>query len=379
MRASKIEDLFELASSMNDVINLSIGEPDADVPDVLKDAAARHIKNGKNKYGPLRGIPQLREKIAAKYAERGLDVKVENVSITMGAQNAIFAGFASVLRSGDEVIVFSPAFPTYAAVATLIGARVRFVNTTLNNGYVPDPDRLRSVINSSTRAIVINSPSNPTGAVYDRRLMRELIDVASEAGAYVLSDEVYEEFVYEGSFVSAAEFADSYDRVLVVNSFSKTLCITGWRLGYLLAPQELSERIGKVLLYGHTCPPTFAQYAILDVIDSDEIKEFVKRSREEYLRRRDVAVLALNYHGIEVCPPKGALYVFPRLPAGLDDDEFCLSLLNRERVVAVPGNTFGPGGEGHFRISITSPAQIIEEGVRRIGRFVREYVSSRGV
>ncbi|MDW8042451.1 MAG: pyridoxal phosphate-dependent aminotransferase [Nitrososphaerota archaeon] len=378
MQTSKIEALFELGSRMNDTINLSIGEPDAEVPEVLKEAAARHIRNGRNKYGPLRGIPQLRERVAARYAERGLDVRAENVSITMGAQNAIFAGLASILRRGDEVIVFSPAFPTYAAVATILGARVRFVRTSPNNDFAPDPETLRSAITRSTRVIVINSPSNPTGAVYGRRLMREVIDAASNVDAYVLSDEVYEEFVYDGEFVSAAEFMDLYHRILLVNSFSKTLAITGWRLGYLVAPDELSERIGKVLLYGHTCPPTFAQYAVLDVMDSDEVREFVRRCRDEYRRRRDAAVRALNGSGIETPRPRGSLYVFPRLPAGVDDNEFCFSLLEKENVIVVPGSTFGPGGEGHLRMSITSPVQLIEEGAKRIRRFLEDYVGSRG-
>ncbi|MEN3047830.1 MAG: pyridoxal phosphate-dependent aminotransferase [Candidatus Caldarchaeales archaeon] len=368
---SRIEDLFELATRIEGAINLSVGEPDCDAPRSLVEAACRQIRAGRNKYGPVAGIRELRERIAGSYGERGIDVAPDNVFVTLGAQNAIFAAMASVLERGDEVVVFSPAFPTYAAVATMLGARVRFVRTSPSRRYVPELGAVRSAITGSTKVVVVNSPSNPTGAVYGRREMAEVIEAAREVGAYVLSDEVYEEFVYDGEFVSAAEFLDVHGRVLIANSFSKTLAVTGWRLGYLIAPSELTERIGKVLLYGHTCPPVFAQHAILEVLGSDEVKEFVRRNREEYRRRRDAAVRALTESGIEVAPPSGALYLFPRLPGPLDDNEFCLRLLEREKVVAVPGSTFGPGGEGHVRLSITKPLDVLVEGVRKFARLAR--------
>lgn len=368
---SRIEELFELAMEMEDAINLGVGEPDYDAPEPLVEAACRQIRAGKNKYGPVAGIPELRERIAESYAERGVDLSPENVFVTLGAQNAIFAAMASILERGDEVAVFSPAFPTYAAVATMLGARVKFVRTSPSRRYVPDPEEVRSAVTRSTKVVVVNSPSNPTGAVYGRREMAEVFEAARRAGAYVISDEVYEEFVYDGEFVSAAEFLDVHDRVLIANSFSKTLAVTGWRLGYLIAPPDLSERIGKVLLYGHTCPPTFAQHAVLEVLGSEEVKGFVRRIREEYRRRRDASVGVLNEHGIEVVPPSGSLYLFPKLPGPLDDNAFCLRLLERERVVAVPGSTFGPGGERHVRLSITRPLDVLVEGVRRFARLAR--------
>lgn len=367
-----IRRFFEAASRFPDAINLGIGEPDLDPPAELIEAAARHMRRGRNKYGPIAGITELREEIARTYSSRSRSVGPENVFVTVGGENALFASMAALLGQGDEVVVISPAFPPYAAVARIFGAKVVFLRASAGKGFVPEEEELRSSVSERTRAVIVNSPSNPTGAVYGPQELRRVVDVAAEVGAYVISDEVYEPFVYDGQFSSAADLIDAYGSIFVVQSFSKSLSITGWRLGYLIAPDELSERIQKFLLYSHACPPTFAQHAVLDVLRSGVYSDYVRSARDLYRRRRDLVAALMAEEGMELVVPRGAFYAFPRLPGVDDDVRFCTRLLEEKRVVAVPGSSFGPGGEGHVRVSFAASEEKLVEGIRRMGQLLRE-------
>jgi aspartate/methionine/tyrosine aminotransferase len=367
-----IRRFIEAAFQYPDAINLGIGEPDLDPPAELIEAAARHMREGRNKYGPIAGIKELREELARRHSNDSKSIGPENVFVTIGGGNALFVSMASVLRQGDEVVVMSPAFPSYAAIARIFGARTVFLRTYAERGFFPSEEELRSAVTSRTRVVVVNSPSNPTGAVYGPEEMGAVVQVASEVGAYVISDEVYEPFVYDGQFHSAAHLIDEYPRIAIVQSFSKSLSITGWRLGYLIAPGELTERLHKLLLYSHGCPPTFAQHAVLDVLRSGVYEEYVKRARELYRKRRDLVVGLMREEGMEIAAPRGAFYAFPRLPGVADDVGFCLRLLKEKRVVAVPGSSYGPGGEGHIRLSFAASEDKLVEGIRRIGQTLRE-------
>jgi aspartate/methionine/tyrosine aminotransferase len=367
-----IRRFIEAAFQYPDAINLGIGEPDLDPPAELIEAAARHMREGRNKYGPIAGIKELREELARRHSNDSKSIGPENVFVTIGGGNALFVSMASVLMQGDEVVVMSPAFPSYAAIARIFGARTVFLRTYAERGFFPSEEELRSAVTSRTRVVVVNSPSNPTGAVYGPEEMGAVVQVASEVGAYVISDEVYEPFVYDGQFFSASRFIDSYPRIAIVQSFSKSLSITGWRLGYLIAPGELTERLQKLLLYSHGCPPTFAQHAVLDVLRSGVYEEYVKRARELYRKRRDLVVELMREEGMEIAAPRGAFYAFPRLPGVADDVGFCLRLLKEKRVVAVPGSSYGPGGEGHIRLSFAASEDKLVEGIRRIGQTLRE-------
>jgi len=367
-----IRRFFEAASRFPDAINLGIGEPDLDPPSELIEAAARHMREGRNKYGPIAGVRELREELASRRSTASSSIGPENVFVTVGGENALFASMASVLRRDDEVVVISPAFPSYAAITRIFGARPVFLRTGQERGFVPSEAELRSLVTRRTRAVVVNSPSNPTGAVYGREEMGAVVRVAEEAGAYVISDEVYEPFVYDGEFFSAANLIDDYPRIIVVQSFSKSLSITGWRLGYMIAPADLTERIQKFLLYSHACPPTFVQHAVLDVLRSGVYAEYVRRARELYRKRRDLVVELMREEGLELSVPRGAFYAFPRLPGVADDERFCVRLLEEKRVVAVPGSSYGPGGEGHIRVSFAASEEKLVEGIRRIGQMLRE-------
>jgi aspartate/methionine/tyrosine aminotransferase len=367
-----IRKFFEAASRFPDAINLGIGEPDLDPPTELIEAAARHMREGRNKYGPIAGIRELREELASRHSKASRSIAPENVFVTVGGENALFASMASVIRQGDEVVVISPAFPSYASIARVFGARPVFLRTFAERSFVPSEEELRSVVTRRTRAVLVNSPSNPTGAVYGPGNLRAVVRVAAEVGAYVISDEVYEPFVYDGQFYSAAHIIDDYPKIAIAQSFSKSLSITGWRLGYLIAPAELSERIQKFLLYSHACPPTFVQHAVLDVLRSGVYAEYVRLARELYRKRRDLVAELMREEGMELSVPRGAFYAFPRLPGIADDLSFCVRLLEEKKVVVVPGSSYGPGGEGHVRVSFAASEEKLIEGIKRIGQMLRE-------
>lgn len=360
------------------LINLGIGEPDFDTPQPVKDVACRFIGEGKTKYTPTAGIPELREKIAGMYNRRwGAGLSGEDVMITPGGGNALFLSLSSILREGDEVLVPSPAYPSFAAIPRIIGATPIEVPTTLEAGFKPAPDQLREHSSGRTRAIVVNSPSNPTGAVYDERLMRGIVDLAAELGAYIVSDEVYDAFVYSGSFTSAAKFRERYEKIVIVNSFSKTFAMTGWRLGYVISGPPLMERLLKLQVYMNACAPSFAQYAVSSVLDSPDLAEAVRIFRDVYRERRDLIVSLLTEAGFPVFKPEGAFFAFPRIPIPMRDEEFCNRLISEEGVALMPGRYFGSSGRGHFRLTYSAGKEDLEEAGRRLARFAASLLRNK--
>ncbi len=370
-----IRRLFEIAGKKEDIINLGIGEPDFDTPEFIKEAAYKAMKMGKTKYGPTTGLPELREAISEKYNKAwSSDLSAEDIFITVGGENALFVAMAAVLKQGEEVLIISPSFPSYSSIATILGAKVKYFRTDMQNGFKPDLEQLSKIISNRTKMIIVNSPSNPTGAVYDAGIMERIVETAAKNGCYVLSDEVYDAFTYSGGFTSLAKFFKRYDKLMVANSFSKVYSMTGWRLGFLLTnDNELKNDIPKLQLYINTCPATFTQYAVLEALKSKEVAKTVEQFREAYRRRRDLVYRLLRESGIEVNLPEGAFYIFPKVPVNMSSVDFCTSLLNEKNVVTVPGNGFGEGGEGHFRISYAASEEKITEACVRISEFVREH------
>ncbi|HID04251.1 MAG TPA: aminotransferase class I/II-fold pyridoxal phosphate-dependent enzyme [Aigarchaeota archaeon] len=369
-----IRRLFEIAEKKRDAINLGIGEPDFDTPESIKEAAYKAMKMGRTKYGPTTGLLELRRVIAEKYNRAwNANIDEDEVFITVGGENALFIAMAASLRQGDEALIISPSFPSYSAIATILGASVRYFRTRMENGFKPDLELLHESISSKTRLIIVNSPCNPTGAVYDTNIMERIVEIAAENGCYVLSDEVYDSFTYSSSFVSLARFFKRYDRIVVANSFSKLYSMTGWRLGFLITGNtELRGSIPKLQLYVNTCPATFTQYAALEALNSPEVAKAVERFREAYRRRRDLVYRLLLEAGVEVNLPEGAFYIFPKVPLNMKSNDFCSSLLDVKNVVTVPGSGFGEGGEGHFRISYAASEEKLAEACRRIAEFIQE-------
>lgn len=356
----------ELERSGRRILHLQVGEPDFDTPDHIKRAGEEAIRRGMTKYTPSPGLPQLREKIAERLGEeKGIDLKPDNVIITPGAKHAIFCALVATLDSGDEVIIPSPCW-TYEAMVKIAGGRPVFLPTREEDGFVPEPERIEEKITGRTRLILLNYPNNPTGAIIDRKSLEQIILIAKRHRLWILSDEIYDKLTYERKSSSALEFPDVFDRIIYINGFSKTYAMTGWRLGYAVAPEELISEMVKIQEATTSCVPGFVQMAGIAALDGPQ--DFVENMRREYWTRRDLAVYLLNsIEGVRCGKPGGAFYTFPNISEiGVPSLEFCERLLQEEGVAAVPGSGFGPGGEGHLRVSFATSPEVIREGVEKI-------------
>lgn len=373
---SGVRELFEIASRYGDVINLTLGEPEVDTPSNIKEAAWRALKEGFTHYTTNAGIRELREAIAERYL-RDYGVRVDpdsEVIVTQGATQAILMSMTALLDQGDEVVVFTPAFVAYQGVAQILGSPVVEVATEIDNGFKPSVDDIRRAITRRTKLIVVNNPCNPTGAVYNRQLLTGILEVAVEHDLYVISDEVYEKFVFDGEHTCMLSLSGAKDRVLVIGSFSKTYAMTGWRLGYVIARDDIITNILKLQVYNGVCPNSFAQKAAVEAIRGPQ--DFVAWYREELRKRLDYSYKRLReVSGAQVYKPEGAFYIFPRiaLVERMGSINFCKKLLEEEGVALVPGRTFGPRYDGHVRISFTASLGVLEEAFDRLERFVSRH------
>ncbi|MCS7142786.1 MAG: aminotransferase class I/II-fold pyridoxal phosphate-dependent enzyme [Aigarchaeota archaeon] len=364
---------FDRLEENRELIHLGIGTPSFDTPDELKVAAFMGLKEGYTKYTPTAGIKALRVTISERYNRLwGSYVNFENVLVAPGATNGLFLIFYTLLDVGDEVCVFTPGFPTYIQLAKLVGCKPVAIPTMRERSFKPSPDDVADAINEKTKIIVINSPCNPTGAVYDEDVMRRIIDEASKVGAYVVSDEVYENYVYSGQFVSLAKYLNDYERIVIVNSFSKTFAMTGWRVGYVIGDRGLIEDATKLQTYVNACTPSVSQYTALHAILSQDSEIWTQRFRTFCREGRDLVCRLLREAGLEVTVPDGGFYVFPRITIDVGAEEFCERLLNERRVVTIPGDKFGPGGERHFRLTFA----VDHEKLIHAGTAIKEFVEN---
>jgi aspartate aminotransferase len=364
---SGIRKMFESAPPNS--INLGLGEPDFDPPAAVLDALCEAVRGGQNHYGPSAGLPALREAIAARY--RGLDPEVnrDNIIVTAGGSEGLASVALTLYENGDEVLVPNPGFVLYAPHARIAGAVGVPYPLDEANGYQPDLDELEKLVSSRTRAIVVNSPSNPTGGVFSPATVDRLVGFAEANGLAIVSDEVYEGMVYEGRFTS---FWGKSDRVIVAHSFSKMFAMTGWRLGFVVAPKALAPDINKMSYHLIACPSTPAQTAALaglsDGIAASKamVKEF--RARRAYISRE------LNrIPGLHCSPPAGAFYTFPKFDWPGTAAEVAGALLKRG-LICTPGDAFGSLGAGHLRLSFaTSRANL-----KRAMGILRRYASELG-
>ncbi|MGC8969828.1 MAG: pyridoxal phosphate-dependent aminotransferase [Conexivisphaera sp.] len=374
LRPSGIRELFDLASKYSDLVNLTLGEPDAATPANVREAARRALEEGFTHYTPNAGLPELRRAIAERYArDYGASVDPEEVLVTQGGTQAILEALAAVTDEGDSVLVPTPAFVGYAGAASILGVRAIEVETREEEGFVPTAESLRAAADARTRAVIVNSPSNPTGAVYGRRALEEIVSFALERDLWIISDEVYEKFVYGAEFSSMSSFdGDVRRRTIVVNSFSKTYAMTGWRLGYMVAPREVVEAAVKFQMYDAVCPSSIAQRAALEALRGPQ--DFTANYVAEVGRRLDYAYSRLSsMRGVSVLRPRGAFYIFPRIEAGMSSAELARALLEEERVAVVPGSAFGRGGEGHVRISLAASMEAIGRGLDGLERFLERH------
>ncbi|KPU62877.1 aromatic amino acid aminotransferase [Thermococcus sp. EP1] len=373
---SEIRKLFDLAQGIEGVISLGIGEPDFDTPAHIKEYAKEALDRGLTHYSPNSGIPELREAVAEKLKKHNkinADPKTQ-IMITVGTNQQILMGLSTFLKDNEEVLIPSPMFVSYAPAVILAGGKPIEVPTYEENEFRLSVDELKKYITPRTRALIINSPNNPTGAVLTKKDLEEIADFAVEHDLIILSDEVYEYFVYDGvKNYSMASLNGMFERTITMNGFSKTFAMTGWRLGFVAAPEWIIEKMIRFQMYNATCPVTFIQYAAAKALRDERSWEAIEEMRREYERRRNLVWKRLNEMGLPTVKPKGAFYIFPRIKdTGLSSKEFSELMIKEAKVVLVPGSAFGQAGEGYIRISYATAYEKLEEAMDRIEKVLKD-------
>src|SRR5216117_2612725 len=363
----RISDLItDLKARGEKILSLAIGEPDFPTPTHIIDAAKKALDDGFTKYTPAPGIRELREAIAEKsQKDNRIPAKPENVLVAP-TKHTLFMTCMALLDTGDEAIIPDPGWVSYAPMVTLAGARPVPVHAADDEGFVPAADAVAEAITPHTRLLMLNSPSNPAGSVYSRAETKALADLAVDHDLIVVSDEIYEKILYEGEHVSPASLDGMFDRTVTVNGFSKTYSMTGWRLGWLVAPTPMARQIGKVQEHTITCATAFAQKAGVAALRGPTAP--LKAMVDEFRARRELVIRELK--GIDRLSkdrPRGAFYVFPRVDVGMESASLAERILKETNVAVTPGSAFGEAGEGHLRLSYAASRETIVECIRRIG------------
>ncbi len=360
---------LELRRQGIDVIALTAGEPDFDTPEFIKQAACRALAEGKTKYTPPAGIPELREALSQKFKrENGLDYAPDQITVGVGGKGVLYNLFQAILDPGDEVILIAPYWVSYSAQVELAGGVPVAVPTRAEEGFVPDPEAVAAAIGERTKALVVNSPNNPTGAVYPEAVLKALAELAVRHDLYLVSDEIYEHLVYAGAPFSPARVAP--DHVITVNGVAKTYAMTGWRLGYAAGPKDVIQAMTKIQGQSVTHPTTFVQWATVAALTNvEDSQKFIQTARAAFDRRRRLMVEGLKALGLPTPEPKGAFYVMPDVRA-IDEDELKAAerLLEEARVAVVPGTDFK--APGHVRMSYATSEENLREALRRIGELL---------
>lgn len=377
MKPSGIRKYFDLANSMEGVISLGVGEPDFDTPWHISAAAVDSFKDGHTHYTANRGLLSLRKEIANYYERRfGVTYDPEKeILVTVGGSEAVDLCCRVLIEPGDEVIVLDPNYVAYEPAILMAGGKPVYIELTQENDFKLLPEDLEKALSPKTKAILLNFPSNPTGGVMTEEDYLKILPLLEESGIYIISDEIYAELFFDGKFATPAQFESIKDQVLVINGFSKAYAMTGWRLGYLCASTELSKQLTKVHQFIIMSAPTAGQYAAIEALRHGEPD--VERMCKEYERRRNLICARLNRMGLKTNVPHGTFYVFPDITStGLDSDQFCVQLLEQQKIAVVPGTAFGEHGEGFVRISYATSMENIIEACNRIEAFVTSLPSA---
>ena len=370
MKPSGIRKFFDILSEMDDVVALTVGQPDFVTPWHIREAAIDSLEKGKTYYTSNAGTPELRQEISKYMLRRfGLKYDIDETIVTVGGSEAIDMAIRATVNPGDEVILPSPSFVCYGPIANMCGAKVKIVETRVENNFKLTAEELKNAITDKTKLLILPFPNNPTGAILTKEELCELADVIRETNILVLSDEIYAELTYGKNHVSIASIDGMRERTIVVNGFSKAYAMTGWRLGFACAPREISTQMLKIHQYAIMCSPTVSQFAAVEALkNGDEDIEFM---RSEYNRRRVFILEGLRKIGIECFEPEGAFYIYPNIGKfGLSSEEFCERLLYEYKCAIVPGTAFGDCGEGFARISYAYSVKHITEALERIEKFV---------
>ncbi|MFQ6113544.1 MAG: pyridoxal phosphate-dependent aminotransferase [bacterium] len=361
-----------LEAQGRDIIHLQIGEPDFTTPQHIIEAGVAALREGQTHYSPAAGIMPLREAVVEDvHARRGVRPKVEQVIVTPGAKPIMFFVILACIEQGDEVIYPNPGFPIYESVINFVGGAPVPLPLWEENDFRFDPDEFRSLVTDRTRLIIINSPQNPTGGILTQQDIEVIADVAKNKNIWVLSDEVYKNIIYEGEHASIYSLPEMQNNTILLDGFSKTYAMTGWRLGFGVMREDLAKHVERLMINSNSCTATFSQYAAVEALQgpTEEVDAMV----QEFRRRRDVIVDGLNgIPGISCRLPKGAFYVFPNVKKiKMSSQELETYLLNKAGVALLSGTAFGKFGEGYLRLSYANSIENIQKGLERISEALK--------
>ncbi len=372
IKPSGIRKFFDILEEMEDAISLGVGEPDFVTPWHIRDAGIYSLEKGFTKYTSNAGMMNLRKEIS-KYLSRRFDLHYDpksQIVVTVGGSEGIDLIIRAFVNEGDEVIIPVPSFVCYPALVTISGGIPVLLETKAENQFRLTPEELRSAITPKTKMLVLPFPCNPTGGVMERKDLDAIWEVLKDTNIVVLSDEIYAELSYGLHHTSPANIEGLRDRTIVVNGFSKSHAMTGWRLGYVCGPKEVVSQILKLHQFGIMSAPTMSQYAAIEALKEGDGD--IEAMKAEYDERRKFLVAGLRKIGLECFEPRGAFYVFPSIrKTGLPSDEFCERLLVAEKVAVISGTAFGPGGEGFVRMCYAASIENIQEALTRIERFLK--------
>jgi aspartate aminotransferase len=354
----------ELEAAGEDVVDLSVGEPDFDTPQNIKDAAEAALEAGETGYTPSNGIPELKSAIVDKLHGDGLtQYETDNVIVTPGGKQALYEIFQTLIDDGDETVLLDPAWVSYEAMAKLAGGSLKRVDTAAHDFQLEGAlDDLAETVSDDTELLVVNSPGNPHGAVYSDAALEGVRDLAVEHDIAVISDEIYKEITYGVDQTSLGALEGMDDRTITLNGFSKAYAMTGWRLGYFAAPADLVDQAGKVHSHSVSCAVNFVQHAGVEALENTD--EAVEEMRQAFAERKDFLLGLFEEYGVNVPEPQGAFYMMPEIAPGGDDTEWCDQAISEAKVATVPGSAFGT--PGYARISYANSKERLQEAVDRL-------------
>ena len=379
IKPSGIRKFFDIVSEMPDAISLGVGEPDFDTPWHIRDEGIYSLEKGRTFYTSNLGLKELREEIC-KYLARRFDLHYDcqnEVIVTVGGSEAIDIALRTMINPGDEVIIPQPSYVSYEPCAILANAKPVILNLKAENEFRLTAQELEDAITERTKVLILPFPNNPTGAIMERADLEAIARVIIQHDLFVISDEIYAELSYKGKHVSIAQIPGMKERTVLINGFSKSYAMTGWRLGYACAPQRITEQMFKIHQFAIMCAPTTSQYAAIEALKNGD--EDVERMREQYNQRRRYLVHAFEEMGLPCFEPFGAFYIFPCIREfHMTSDEFATRFLEEEKVAVVPGTAFGDCGEGFLRISYAYSLENLKVAIGRLERFVKRLKAQQG-
>lgn len=371
LKPSGIRRFFDLAASMEGVISLGVGEPDFITPWSVREACILSLEQGYTSYTANAGLWELRKEISDYVARRFhvLYDPADEIIVTVGASQALDVSLRAIVNPGDEVIVVEPSFVSYAPLVSLAGGVPIPVQTSGKHQFKLQPEQIEQVVTPKTKALIICSPNNPTGAVLNAKELMQIAHIVEKHDLLVISDEIYAELCYDEQYTSFPAIDRMRERTILINGFSKGFAMTGWRLGFIAAPKDLATAMLKIHQYTMMCAPTMAQYAAIEALQNGAAD--VEQMKKSYRQRRNFFVQSLNELGLSCHMPGGAFYAFPSIQStGMTSEQFAERLLLEEKVAVVPGSVFGASGEGYIRCSYASSLEQLQEAIRRMKRFV---------